>query len=256
MKNTINISIVFIYTSIIIIIFSDGLAAKEINHARQYQACMKLSKSAPQKAFDNAINWHGLGGGEAADHCMAIALIGLGQYKESAERLEKLALNMKQKADIKAGILTHAAQAWILAGKPIRAEDVLTAALKLMPGNADMMIDRAQARAGQENYTGAIKDLNQAIKLGGHLADAFVFRASAYRQLNKLETALVNAEEALRLQPKHPEGLLERGNLRRLLQDDNGARKDWLNLIESSPKSPAAEDARKNLEVMDLKNIQ
>jgi regulator of sirC expression with transglutaminase-like and TPR domain len=256
MKNTTNIFIVFIYTIIIIIILSNGSVAKEINHAQKYQACMALSKSAPQKAFDNAINWHGLGGGDAANHCIAIALIGLGQFKESAERLEELALNVKQKADIKVGLLAHAAQAWILADESIRAEEVLTAALKLAPRSALIMIDRAQARAGQTNFTGAIKDLNQAIKLDSHLADAFVFRASAYRQLNKLTKALIDAEEALRLQPKHPEGLLERGNLRRLLHDDKGARKDWLALIESSPKSQAAEDARKNLEFMDLKTIK
>jgi tetratricopeptide (TPR) repeat protein len=256
MKHSINFSKVYTYALITIIITSNGVGAKEINHANRYQDCMKVAKSDPQKAFDAALNWRGLGGGDAATHCVAVALFGLGQYRESAKRLEKLALNIIQKNNIKAGILAHAAQGWILAGNMVRAEAVLTAAIKLMPDNAALMVDRAQARAGQRNFTDAIRDLNHAIKLDGHLTDAFVFRASAYRHLEKLEKALSDVEKALRLQPEHPEGLLERGNLKRLLKDNNGARKDWLALIKSSPKSPSAEDARKNLEVMNLKKTQ
>jgi tetratricopeptide (TPR) repeat protein len=115
------------------------------------------------------------------------------------------------------------------------------------------MIDRSQSRAGQKNYTGAIEDLNRAIKLENRLADAFVFRASAYRHLNKLKNALADVEHALTLQPEHPDGLLERGNLRRLREDAIGARKDWLTLIRKKPKSAAAEAARINLERLDLK---
>ncbi len=231
-------------------------AAKEIDHANQYRACMALSKSAPQEAFDTALNWRGLGGGEAAEHCIAAALIGLGQYTEAAERLEKLADRAKQKADVKAGLLAHAAQAWILAGKSTRAEAVLTVALKLTPDDSILMIDRAQARAGHKDFTGAVDDLSRAIKLEDRRADAFVFRASAYRLLDKLELALADIERALALQPGHPDGLLERGNLRRLRQNDHGARKDWLAVIQSDPGSPAADAARRNLESMDVKTTR
>lgn len=253
MGKIIAVSIGFIYASIISLIPPNGLAAKEINNAREYKVCMRLAKSDPQKAFDTALNWHGFGGGDAANHCIAVALIGLGQHKEAAGRLESLALNAKQPADIKAGLLAHAAQAWILAGKSLRAEAVLTAALKLMPNEAALLIDRAQARAGQNNYADAIEDLTRAIKYKNHMVDAFVFRASAYRHLNKLEAALSDVERALKIQHDNPEGLLERGNLRRLRQDYNGARKDWLTLMQRSPKSPAAEAARLSLERMDLK---
>lgn len=226
---------------------------KEIDHASQYRACMALIKNAPQEAFNTALNWRDLGGGEAAEHCIAVALIGLGQYAEAAGRLEKLADRAKQKAGVKAGLLAHAAQAWILAGQSSRAEAVLTVALKLTPEDSILMIDRAQARAGNKDYAGAIDDLSNAIKLEDRRADAFVFRASAYRLLDKLELALADVERALALQPGHPDGLLERGNLRRLRQNDDGARKDWLAVIQSDPSSPAADAARRNLESMDVK---
>ena len=46
--------------------------------------------------------------------------------------------------------------------------------------------------------------------------------------------------------------LLERGNLRRLDGDDNGARADWLMVLSLQPQGEAAEAARQNLEKMDV----
>jgi len=236
------------------IIAAPGTAlAKEIDHAHQYKACMALAKKAPQEAFETALTWRGLGGGDAAEHCVAVALIGLGQHTEAATRLEALAKKARQNATVKAGLLAHAAQAWILAGRAMRAETVLTAALKLTPSDSALMIDRAQARAGQKDYEGAVKDLGKAIELDGRAVDAFVFRASAYRHLDKLELALADVEKALALYPAHPDGLLERGILRRLRDDDAGARQDWLGILRTAPQTPAADAARRNLESMDVK---
>ena len=36
-----------------------------IDHAYQYQACMTLAREAPQEAFETALTWRGLGGGDA-----------------------------------------------------------------------------------------------------------------------------------------------------------------------------------------------
>ena len=224
-----------------------------IDHAYRYQACMTLAREAPQEAFETALTWRGLGGGDAAEHCIAVALIGLGQHTEAAGRLEALAGKTKQGATIKAGLLAHAAQAWILAGRAMRAESVLTAALKLTPSDSALMVDRAQARAGYRDYAGAVEDLSRAIELGGGAADAFVFRASAYRHLDRLELALADIEKALAFRPTHPEGLLERGILRRLREDNDGARQDWLVILRTAPGSPAADAARQNRGSMDVK---
>ena len=58
-------------------------------------------------------------------------------------------------------------------------------------------------------------------------------------------------EKALTLDKSHPEGLLERGILRRLQKNDSGARSDWLRVIQFAPASDAAKSARTNLEKMD-----
>ena len=231
-------------------------AAKEINQAREYRSCMALAKKTPQEGFDAALSWRGLGGGDAAEHCLATALIGLGHYQDAAGRLETLAGKAKENAKVKAGLLTHAAQAWLLGGNPARAEAVLTAALKLTPTDSALLVDRAQARAGQKDFQGALEDLNQAIDHEDRRPDAFVFRATAYRFLDKLELALADLERALALSPKHPDGLLERGILRRLRNDKAGARQDWLAVLRAAPGTPAAEAARSNLEKMDVNRGQ
>ena len=84
--------------------------------------------------------------------------------------------------------------------------------------------------------------------------DAYAFRAAAHRYLDNLELALADVEKALALQPSHAEALLERGILRRLRDDDDGAREDWLGVLRGAPKSPTADAARSYLEQMDVKH--
>ena len=227
--------------------------AAEIDHAREYSACMTLVQRDAEEAFESALAWRDMGGGDAASHCIAAALLGLKQYAEAARRFETLARKVKAKPRFKAQLLAHAAQAWLLDDKPGRADSVLTAALKLNPDAADLLIDRAVARAAMKLYREAVEDLDRAVELEPGRADAFVFRASAYRYLDSLELAAADAERALALDADHPEGLLERGIVRRLKGDDDGARRDWLTVLTIAPGTSAARAARANLEKMDVK---
>lgn len=228
------------------------LAAAEIDHAVQYQACIALAKSEPEQAFESALAWRDLGGGEAAEHCVAVALIGLNQFADGAARLENLARRTKREAGIRAGLLGQAAQAWLLNENPTRAEGSLTAALKLVPDQPELLIDRAQARAALNDFAGALEDLDRSITIHGGSADAFAFRAAAHRLLDQGEAAMADAEAALSLELNHPEALLERGILRRLSGNDRGAREDWLMVLSVAPEAPAATAARANLEKMDV----
>jgi tetratricopeptide (TPR) repeat protein len=228
------------------------LADGEIDHARQYGECMALAERNPEQGFEAALGWRGLGGGDAADHCTAAALLGLKLYIEAANRFEALAQRTKAAA-VKAGLLGQAAQAWLLAGRPERADDVLTAALKLAPDDGDLLVDRSMARATMRRYGEAVADLDRAIRLAPRRADAHAFRASAHRFLDRLDLAEADVARALALDPRHPEALLERGILARLRGDDGGARRDWVQVLELAPGSAAAEAAQRNLELMDVK---
>ncbi len=254
-KNLKNVDVLGFLSALVLSLFLTWAPAqaKEADHARHYRACMILAKETPKEAFETALAWRDLGGGDAAEHCVAAALIGLEQYHEAASRLEVLAGKAKESSSVKAGLLAHAAQAWLLEGNPARAEAVLTAALKLTPTDSALLVDRAQAKAGVKDYKGALEDLNLAIEREDRRPDAYVFRATTYRFLDRLDQALADVERALQLQPNHPDGLLERGILRRLRQDKAGARQDWLSVLRAAPRSPAAVAARSNLEKMDVK---
>ncbi len=234
-------------------VLTAAAGAAEIDHAGQYRACMTLVKRDPEEAFESALAWRDMGGGDAANHCAAAALMGLKQYGEAAKRFENLAQEMKAGAGVKAGLLGHAAQAWLLHGIPKRADEVLGAALEFKPLDVDLMIDRAVVRAALGRYLDAVGDLGQAIGLDSGRPDAFVFRASAYRYLDKLDEAEADANRALSLDPDHPEGLLERGIIRRLKGDNGGARSDWLRVLRETPGTAAAHTAGANLEKMDVK---
>ena len=224
---------------------------QELNSQSVYADCMKLARADPEKGFERANAWLGLDGGDAARHCAAVALIQLKQYPQAARRLESLADIVRAPDPFKAQILAQAGQAWLLADKPKRARAVLTAAIKLDETNPNLHIDRAQSAAAQQALGSAIRDLDAALALDPSLTDAWVFRASAHRQMGNDIEAMRDIEKALTLEKSHPEGLLERGILRRLQKNDSGARSDWLRVIKLAPASDAAKSARANLEKMD-----
>jgi len=230
---------------------SSQLLAQQPDPGKEYAACMTLARTAPEQGFEKATAWQGVGGGDAARHCAAVSLIGLGQFTEAAKRLEALADVAQASAGFKAQILGQAGQAWLLAGNPKQADAALSTAIKLDSQNPHLLIDRSQAAAALQAYGNAIRDLDRALEVDPASADALVFRASAYRQLKDDASALRDVEKALALDSAHPEGLLERGILRRLQKNDAGARTDWLKVIELAPESPAAASAQANLQKLD-----
>ncbi len=235
------------------LVFASPLRAAEINHAREYQTCMKLARAKPEEGLESALAWRGLGGGNAAEHCVIVAMIELKYYDVAARRLEVLAQTMRREAPLRADVLGQAGQAWLLAGDAVRAEANLTAALGLVPGHPDHLVDRARARAAIGDYRGSVADLDNAIAADPRRADAYVFRAAAYRYLDERSKALADVEMALRLAPDDGEALLERGILKRLAGDNDGARRDWVRVLELFPDSEPGRLARANIERMDIK---
>lgn len=227
--------------------------AQELNHAREYARCMAIAPSDPNDAFEMATAWRDLGGGDAAEHCAAVALLYNGQPGFAARRLEVLAENIVAEPEFKGEILAQAGQVWLLHGDAPRAEAALSAAVDLLRFQPPVMIDRAQARAAMADYQGAVDDLTVAITADPTYVEAYVFRASAYRYLEQLDNARRDIVEALARDPNAPEAYLERGMLHRLEGNDDAARDDWLRVLELAPDSEAAAFARTNIEKMDVK---
>jgi tetratricopeptide (TPR) repeat protein len=217
--------------------------------AAQYEHCMQLARDNPEAARTLAAKWHERGGAHPAEHCLAVALIGLGHYKEAAERLEKLAPTMLHApATLRAGMLGQAAQAWLLAGEPGRAWKADEAALALRPDDPDLLVDRAEAAGAAGWYDKALADLDRVLKANPSRFEALLYRASADRKLGRLDPALADIEAALKLAPDSPPALLERGNIRLGRGDLDGARADWRRVAALAAGSAAAAAANDNLD--------
>ncbi|MEE8453612.1 MAG: tetratricopeptide repeat protein [Limibaculum sp.] len=236
-----------------------GPAAQEIGSsdaasARQYSACMQLAHKDARKAEAAASKWHARGGGVPAMHCLSVALLAMGYYQQAAENMEALAAgDGKLSAALRGNLYGQAGNAWTIAGKPERAYRVQSAALKLKPDDADLLIDRGITLAGSARYWEALDDLNRALEIAPGRADALIFRATAWRNLDSLELAQEDISRALTLAPDSADALLERGMIAARKGDPATARADWLRVIELNSAGPLADAARASLERLDLK---
>src|ERR1700738_3054579 len=221
--------------------------------AATYERCMKLARQNPGEARTLAQSWHERGGAHPADHCAAVALIGLKQYKEAAIRLEALAQAITASAELRADVLDQAGQAWGLAGDPVRAYAAAGAAVALQPNDLDLLIDRAAAAAAMGYLDEAVADLDQVLKADPRRIDALTYRAAANRALDRLDPALVDVEKALALAPSSVPALLERGNLRRLKGDLPAPRKDGARRPQLPPGTKADMAAKANIEHLEAK---
>src|SRR6185369_5430213 len=197
--------------------------------------------------------WEKEGGGDAAQHCVAAAYMGLKQYDDAAMELERIAETLPQvKAPIMAQLFGQAAQAWLQMDKPDRALADINQGLKVAKNNVDLLVFRATLYGTQDKYFEALDDLNTAYDLTSDRGTILVMRATAYRKLEQPDLAKDNVELALKADPNDPDALLERGTQRAAAGDKEGARADWVKLIEVAPDSYAAEGARTGLAAIDV----
>jgi tetratricopeptide (TPR) repeat protein len=226
-------------------------AAAAAEDARRYAECIALAQRKPTDGWETALAWSSLGGGEAARHCAAVALIGLGHLEEAATRLERLAQESRREAALRAEMLGQAAQAWLLAGQRERAIGTLDAALKLAPDAVDLLVDRALAQAEGGDYRAALADLDHAVKAAPRRADVLALRAAAKRRLGDAAGAEEDVMSALEIEPDQPDALIESGILQLQRGDVAAARRDWRRVLELQPDGPAADAARRHIETLD-----
>lgn len=230
-----------------------GLATS-LEEVAAYQRCIATAAENPDDGFEQAMAWRDSGGGNAARHCVAIALFHLGQPAPAAVRLEELAEGARTApAVVRARVLAQAGSLWRLSGDFERSHAALTTAIEVAPDQPDLLVDRAATLAAAKNYWEAIDDLNRAIDLEPRYGMAYAFRAAAYRYVDSLDLARDDAERAVRLAPDLPEGWLERGILRRLAGDAAGARADWLRVLVLDADGAAGDAARANIERLELR---
>lgn len=216
-----------------------------------YERCMAMLASDPEGANTFADAWQATGGGEGAEHCLALAQLQLGDVQAGAEMLEKLASNSKAPSLARATVYGQADQAWLMAGDPGRALAAATMALVLSPDDPDLLIDRSVADATLGHYSDAVDDLSHALELDPKRADALVLRAAAWRHEGHLDLAQDDVDRALAKDPDNPEAYLERGILRQRRGDRAGAHKDWIQAEALAPDSATSDLAEQNLALLE-----
>ena len=232
---------------------SDAERTAEYANAQEYADCMALAMRVPEDALSSAEAWEQRGGGDPARHCIAVALIGMGQFAEAAERMERLAASMPaDNAALAAQALVQAGVAWQSIDMYERALAARAAALRLAPDDVGIFVDRSASQFGLGHCWEAIDDLNEAHQRAPERVDVLVLRSSAYRCVEAFDLADDDIARALLLKPDDSEALLERGSIRYATGDPGGARADWLQVARQAAGTPAADVAQMNLERLDL----
>lgn len=225
-----------------------AFAQAPIDHSAEYDACMLLADRAPTEALASARSWEEVGGGNPARHCAAIAQFNLRNYGEAAARLEALAEEIgRVDPPLTAGLHDQAGRAWLLAGEPGAALAALGSAITLTPTDPELYIARSYAHAARQDYVAALRDLTEAEALAPGLAEVHLLKAAALRFHGDVAAALQEVDRAIVAAPGNPEAFLERGNIRWLLEDFDGAKGDWARVLSLAPDSAAAQSARRNL---------
>jgi tetratricopeptide (TPR) repeat protein len=221
-----------------------------IAEGADYDHCLDMLDSDPSGADALAASMAANGGGDAAEHCHALAQIALGNSDDGATLLDKLATTSTAPSSFRAVVFGQADQAWTMAGRPDQAFASATNAIKLSPDDPDLLIGHAIAALALQRYADATEDLTHALDLDPRRADALVLRATAWRNLQKLDQAKADIDKAFALDPDDPDALLERGIIRQREGDLAGARKDWEQASELAPDTSTGDLAQQNLALL------
>ena len=236
------------------VVFGFALLTTGATHAPapepdRYQDCLAQLDRNAEAALDDAESWADEGGGGAARHCAALALVKLGRTAEAARRFTALAKEPDAgDAALRAQLYAQAGNAWLLAGQPKAAYSAFSQALALAPDDSDARFDRARAAVIAQDFGAARSDLDAVLKAHPDSADALILRASTRREQGDLDGAACDADQAVLLAPNAPEAWLERGLVHSVRKERQAALADWRQVLTMSPRGDAAEAAQQLIE--------
>ncbi len=223
-----------------------------IAEGSDYDRCLDMLATDPSGADAMA----GTLGGEAAQHCHALAQVELGNTETGAALLDTLAASSTAPESSRAVVFGQAEQAWTMAGRADQAYVSASNGLALSPNDPELRIGHAMAAMALNRFAEAADDLTHALDLDPKRADALILRATAWRNLGKLDLAQADIAQAFALDPGNPDGFLERGILRQRLGDLAGARTDWQQAADLAADTPTGDLAQQNLALLEAGPLQ
>ena len=221
---------------------------------KRYNQCMSQSRMHPKNGIAIARTWLAEGGSSAAKHCLATGKFFSGAYEVAATIFEKLATTDDEFTDqLRSQLFSQAGHARLLMGQSEKALENQTAAINLFRDEPQFFLDRAITQIALRDYTGALSDINIAIKKDPLLGDALLFSAISKRHLKDFVGALADINKALMFLPNLPAALLERGIISNLVGQAKNAAMDWKKIIKVAPNSAEARSAKEWIDRIKIK---
>ena len=229
-----------------------ALFATPAQAVEDYDSCVALVESDPARAAVEARQWVDAGGGSAARHCRALALLAQGAERSAAELLAAIAAEDRTlPGQVRADMLVEAGETYLGLGELAAGRAAAERALKLASNQRPALTLMARLRAEAGDWQGAVADLERALARGAPDAGILVLRASARLHLGRRVAARADLEWAEELDPNYPPLWLERGALAAAEGDREAARAAWLKAIALDRDGPVAEAARLRLQRME-----
>lgn len=189
----------------------------QLRDTERYEACLEQIEHDADMAYEDALAWRFDGGGWPARHCVARALIALGEEEEGAFRLQALAEAPDGgPTSMKVVFLAEAGEAWMVAGHPSEARRAYSRGVELSPQSAPLWLGRARAAAALGEWAAVEADAAQVIAHEPGNYDGWRTRAEARLELGDLAAAERDMERALELAQSDDETvavLLIRGHI-------------------------------------------
>ncbi|MEO0695181.1 MAG: hypothetical protein AAFY84_03700 [Pseudomonadota bacterium] len=193
----------------------------------RYVDCITLVADDLEIGRIGAQQWVAEGGGDAAQHCLAVADLAAGFPKLAAIRLTEIAENVpsappeidagaapiEERKTVQATLYAEAALAWIDADAVEDARSSVLKALETAPALADLQIIAAKVFVANEEWQAVVDAIKTAKAAGFVTAEGFVMSARAHRALAKDLDAAQDIVAALKLDPFNLDALVLRGEL-------------------------------------------
>lgn len=258
----------YLISATLLVLIAGGAAAQD--ESARYNACIALTETDPDTAFDRAIAWRDDGGGMPARHCAALALDKLRLHEEAATRLEELAISAgSATADLRTQILAQASRAWLNADMAERALSPLDRAVDLgeragVPITTQFMVrlDRAALYTVLQQDEKAMEDaqfvLLQPVIPVRQRIEALYIRASIFHGRGEHQSVVNDASAAIDWGGTEPGLYLIRAEAYAGIGYPELARKDLLTFLEREPDGKRSDTARLMLEKLEafIQSIQ
>ena len=219
----------------------------------RYRACLDAVATDPGRAEREADDWARFGGGGgAARHCRAMAMLALGAERPAALELLSIAASEVALAEpLRADILVQAAEVFRDIGDPVAAISAADAALRLAPGSAAALGVRGEARVLNGDLIAGIADFDDAVEARPSDRDLLLKRAAASRSLGRFNAARRDARTVIDANPGSARAWLELGQVERRAGEKTAARTALLRAValdRNGPVGAAAQNALQRLE--------